>query len=121
VRAKFLIDENIATYFQEAIIQVEPSIEVFCVGEVGMPAKGTSDPDLLEWADRHGFVLVSFDKNTLNGYINDRFSQGKHHAGLLLIPRPGTVNLKAIVDDMILLWMATDSQEWIDRTEYLPL
>ena len=52
---RFLIDENISPEYRTQLLYHEPSLTVLAVGDEGVPAKSTPDPEILEWCEQHQF------------------------------------------------------------------
>jgi hypothetical protein len=116
----FLFDEHVPTAIVGALLSLEPSIHIEPVGQLGCPAKGTPDPELIEYAQRSGLVIVTHDKSTMPPHAYDQLAAGKHLAGVIIIanerPSPGQ-----IANDLLIAWFATDEAYWRDRIEYIPL
>lgn len=79
---------------------------------------GLDDPDVLALAAQDQRILVSHDQSTMPHHFA-AFIAKQTSAGVLIVPqhRP----LPQIVDDLILIWLATQAEEWINRIAYLPL
>jgi hypothetical protein len=62
---RYLFDENVRGGLWSAVIRHNSSSsEPFDVERVGDPVDlplASEDPDILRWAEREGFVLVTFD------------------------------------------------------------
>lgn len=116
---RFLLDENMSRTAQDQLRLREPAIEVLCVGDAPAPALGTPDPAILEWIDRHGYVLVSQNRRTIPGHLHDHLAQGGHVPGIFLLQR--RCPLGELLNQLILIWHAAKVDEYQDRIEYLPL
>jgi hypothetical protein len=46
---------------------------------------GSTDPDILAWAEREGRLLVSGDRKTLLAHFADHLRAGRHSPGLFLL------------------------------------
>ena len=99
------------------VLRREPTIEFTRLREVGL-AK-TPDADVLSYAAREGFVVVSHDVNTMRAAAADRINHGQGMSGLLLVHHRSPVS--QTIDDLILIGIASDAAEWTGRIEYLPL
>ena len=40
-------------------------------------------------------------------------------AGLILVPNKALV--REVIEDLLLIWLLTDPEEWVNRMEWLPL
>jgi hypothetical protein len=114
----FLIDECTDPDLATALQQVEPLIDVIRVGDVGAPARGTLDPELLVVAERIKRVLISRDRSSMPGHLVDHFAAGWHTAGVMLW-RDG-FSLGRLVQEIVNHWATTTADDWIDRTVYIP-
>lgn len=65
MRPRFLLDEHVNPAIQRQLHRLSQEINVRCVGQPNAPRKGTSDSDLLSWAEENRFILVSEDRRTL--------------------------------------------------------
>src|SRR5262249_42348655 len=81
--------------------------------------RGTKDPELLEIAARQGRILISHDLNSMAGYFWKRIAEGKSSPGLLFIPNQWTA-IGPAVEWLLLIWSASEPEEWRDRIEYMP-
>lgn len=46
-------------------------------------------------------------------------SAGKHSAGVFLIPQ--SLDIRTAVDELLLIWLASEAEEWENRLVWLPL
>ena len=47
------------------------------------------------------------------------FTRSQHSAGVIVIPQD--LKIRTAADDLILIWTATNEEEWTDRIEFLPI
>lgn len=95
--------------------------DVVDVARVGDPADlplGTSDPDLLAWAEREGRVVVSEDWNTMPGHLRDHLNQAQHSQGVILLRSGFTV--AELVATLVVAAYASDPAEFLDQARFLP-
>lgn len=115
---RFLFDENIDPVLAQRLRTVYAGIDILLVGQIGAPAKGASDPDLLAFAQKTGRILVSFDKASLPRHLGDWFRAGGQTAGVALM-RQGYPWAR-YVQEIALIWQASEAGEWLNLTQYLP-
>jgi len=118
-RMQFLCDEHVPKGLQAAVKKLDATVEILIVGQAGAPAKTTNDPELLAWAERHRFALLTLDKTTMPGHIRDHLAGGGHTWGIFEFRRgfsPGR-----LAEEIILLWSASEAEEWLDSFVFLPL
>jgi len=77
------------------------------------------DAEVLEYAAEHGLILVSHDVNTMTAAATDRIASGRHVPGVLIAPQ--AVRIGDIVDSLVLIWSASEAEEYTDSVTYLPL
>jgi len=66
-------------------------------------------------AARERRILVTHDQSTMPQHFAT-FIVEQESPGVLIVPRHHPV--KQIVDDLILIWAATEAEEWINRIIY---
>jgi hypothetical protein len=79
---------------------------------------GTTDPDLLIWAEREGRILLSLDYRTLPGHLARHLQAGGHSPGIFLLRRPAA--LSAVVADLVLTAQAGDAADFQDTIRVVP-
>ena len=100
-----------------ATLRLEPLIDFKSVRELGW--SGKPDPEILSLAAENGWLVVSHDVNTMSGHAVQRVDAASPMAGLLLAPQFRST--RAIADSLVLIWSATEMEEWTDRIVYLPI
>jgi hypothetical protein len=93
-------------------------LDVVQVGESGAPLRGTLDPDLLIAAEGFGRALLTGDRNSMWGHLANHFAAGHHTHGVFLMRNGFT--LAVVLQEVLLIWAATEADEWIDVTIYIP-
>lgn len=78
---------------------------------------GLADPEVLQLAASHGRVLVSHDRKTMPRHFS-RFIENESSPGVIVVAQD--LDIGAAIEALLLIWSATDSQEWIDQMGYLP-
>ena len=73
--------------------------------------------DLLALAADEGRLLVSHDQRTMPEHFA-RFLSTRPSPGLLIVPQH--LPAAAVAEDLLLLWHATEAEEWRNRIAYLP-
>ena len=114
---RFLADEDL----RDSIIQVlrsrEPALDILDVKSAGL--RGTKDPVLLDIAAEQGRILITQDRNTMTAHFWERLAAGKSSPGLFVVPdQPSAIG--EIIEWLLLVWTASQAEEWQDRIVYLP-
>ena len=59
MRPRFPLDENMECAIQRQLQRLNAGIDVRLVGDVEVPPRGTSDPDILMWIEHNDYILVT--------------------------------------------------------------
>ncbi|MEZ4864403.1 MAG: DUF5615 family PIN-like protein [Caldilineaceae bacterium] len=115
----YLLDENLGFRLRKALLQAAPDITAWCVGDVGAPALGTKDPEILIWCESHDFLLVTNNRRSMPVHLRDHLAAGRHIPGILVFQR--TMRIPDVIAELILIWEASLPGEYQDQIRYLPL
>jgi len=77
------------------------------------------DPDVLALAAAQKRILVSHDIGTMPRHFRQFRKDGNHSAGVLLVPQNPDVG--TAIEELLLIWLASEAQEWENRLAWLPL
>ncbi len=119
MKIRFLLDENLPLRLKTALIRLEPTIDVLRVGDPNAPGLGTLDPELLLFLAATQRMLVTNNRVSMPAHIDAHWSQGNRLWGLLWI-RPGTPLIR-LAQELQLVWVASEAEEWLDRVGWIPL
>jgi hypothetical protein len=119
MRPRFLLDEHVNRAIQRQLRRLDARIEVLAIGDPGAPPSGTSDPDILAWLEESGYILVTENRSTMPLHLSDHFAAGRHIPGLFWI-RSG-VGIGHIIEELYLIWFASEAEEYRNRTLFIPL
>jgi hypothetical protein len=84
-----------------------------------MPPFGSVDPDLLDFCEQTQRMLISLDRRSMPGHVTAFLAAQRHTWGVGLVT--GGATLQRLIEDLRLIWSASDAEEWRDRLFYLPL
>jgi len=87
--------------------------DAHAAGVIGLP-----DPDVLHKAADLGRTLISHDRKTMPTHLT-RFLDSRSSPGLIIVPQDLDIGLA--IEDLLLIWAASDAEEWTDKVEFLPL
>ncbi len=117
----FLLDEQVPTFVGDALVALEPMIEVLQVGvDPSTPPKGTLDADVLTFAETTGYAVVTFDKKTMRDEAYRHVASGRQTWGVFLFPDGNNLSAGRVASELHMIWAASNSDEWIDKVEFLP-
>jgi hypothetical protein len=114
---QFLADHDLNEIIIHSLWRREPTIVFGKLREVGLDRK--PDEEVLAFAAAGGLIVVSHDVNTMPAAAYDRAVNQKPMGGLLMVHQ-GTP-FAAIIDDLLLIWAASEAEEWVNQVMFLPL
>jgi hypothetical protein len=82
-------------------------------GVVGLP-----DPDVISAAAESGRILVSHDRKTMPGHFA-RFRETRSSPGIIIVSQD--LDIGAAIEDLLLIWTATDLEEWLNHLGFVPV
>lgn len=118
-RIGFLLDENVDPILRKALHQQTPEMTVWRVGDPVAPPNGTLDPVILEWCSRNNFILVTHNRASMPVHLRERLAEGETASGIFVL-HP-SLPLDQIVQDLTLVWGASDAEEYANLIWYLPI
>ncbi len=116
---RFLLDENQPRWLVAAVRRREPRIDILRVGDPDAPPLETPDPDILHYAEGAQRLLITSDLRSMPGHVIAHRAAEGHHWGVCYV-RPGT-SRRTLIEELLLLWHASEAEEWVDRLDWLPL
>ena len=116
MRIRFQADADLNQAILQGTTRREPTIDFQTANGAGLP--GLNDIEVLTIASNDGRTLVTHDRKTMPIYFGE-FITAHTSPGVLIIPQ--YVSVSSAVEELILIWSATEAEEWINRICYLPL
>ena len=110
MRVRYQADADLNQVILLAAVRREPTLNFQSAAAAGLA--GHRDPEVLAIAAAEGRVLVTHDHKTMPRHFADFITAGTS-PGVLVIPQH--LSLSAAADDLILIWTATEAEEWINR------
>lgn len=115
---EYLLDENVDVAYRDQLAQ-RGVLSVRVVGDGGAPSKRTTDPEILVWCERNGFVLVTNNRRTMPRHLADHLAAGRHVPGIIVLD--DDLGIGGNLDELLLIAGASLSDELRDQIVYLPL
>src|SRR5712691_9840367 len=116
-RPRLLADHDLNEHILDGVRRREPAIEIVRACGVGLADR--TDPEVLAFAAAHGLLVVSHDVNTMPAQAFARIASSQPLAGLLMVRQ--TQPLGPVIDSLVLIWSASEAEEWHDQVRFLPL
>jgi hypothetical protein len=116
VLPRFQADADFNEDILFAVVRRELSIDFQTAEAAGLA--GLPDLKVLERAAAEGRILVTHDQKTMPDHFA-RFVADQNSSGVLIVPQH--LPLAVVVEELLLVWDATEAEEWTNRIAYLPL
>ena len=114
---RLLIDQNFDQDILHGLYRRIPNLDAVTAFDEGLSR--TPDPELLAWAAENGRVLVTHDHQTMPGHVAGRIAAGEHVAGVVIVPQ--LLQIRRAIDDLELIVMCSNDDEWENVVRRLPL
>lgn len=115
-RSRFLADHDLNEQLVVGVLRRAPQIEFHRVRDLGFADR--PDAFLLDYAAGQGVLIVSHDVNTMPATAYERMAAGQTIAGLLMVQQTSPIG--PIIDDLLLIWSASEAEEWENQVVFLP-
>ena len=113
----FLADADLNKAIVSGCKRIDPGIDFLTSHAAGL--HGLPDLEVLAIASEHGRILVSHDLKTMPRHFGAFIEAGGSSPGLLLVQQYSSIG--EVIDDLVLIWAASDSSEWRNRFVEIPL
>ena len=117
MKVRFQADADLNKAILNGVLRREPSLDFQTAHAAGL--RGLNDSEVLVLAARQQRVLVSHDVGTMPAHFLNFKNAGNHSCGVFLIPQ--SLDVGTAIEELLLIWFASDASEWTDRLEWLPL
>jgi Domain of unknown function (DUF5615) len=115
VKLRFQADADLNEDIVKGVLRRELGIDFQTVTSAGL--RGLSDLEVLAFAAVEGRILVSHDRKTMPQTFG-KFIHGTTSPGLFLISQK--TDLLIAIECVLLAWIASDHEEWINRMVAIP-
>jgi len=116
MRVRFQADADLDGRILRGLRRAAPEIDIRTAADAALA--GLKDPEVLRIAADAGRILVSQDRRTMPAHFA-RFSVDVPSPGLILL-REATPIATAI-EELALIWNASEAEEWKGRLAWIPL
>ena len=116
MKVRFQADADFNEIILKAILRREPTIDFQTAHAANL--SGLSDRDVLSLASRSGRLLVTHDRKTMPRQFAE-FIKTYSSTGVLIVPQK--LPIAQVIEELIIVWVATEAEEWTDRIYSLPL
>lgn len=116
-RPRFLADNDLNDAIVVGARRREPAIEIARLRDLDLAR--LVDSEVLRIAAQESWIVVSHDVNTMREAACARLAGAMPMNGLLLAHQRTPVSL--IIESLLLIWAASEAEEWAGQVEFLPL
>lgn len=117
MKVRFLADADLNKAIVSGVLRREPSLDFLTAQAAGL--RGMDDPEVLTLATRQQRVLVSHDVGTMPAHFRAFRNARRQGSGVFLIPQ--SLDVGTAIDELLLVWFASEASEWENRLVWLPL
>jgi hypothetical protein len=117
VKPRLQADNDLRNSIRTGVLRREPSIDFQSAHKAGL--EGLPDPEVLRLATVQNRILISHDENSMPGHFSDFLRAGNTSPGVLIVPQG--VPTGRVIESILLIWIASEAGEWIDRIAWLPV
>jgi len=115
-RPRFMADHDLNEHIVAGVMRLHPEIEFVRVRDVGLA--DSSDLDVLAYASRGSFCVVSHDVNTMTAAAAATISTGGSFPGIFMVRQ--TTPVRTAIESLVLVWSASDQADWHNQVVFLP-
>jgi hypothetical protein len=116
MRPRFQADADFNHKIVVGLRRREPSVDFLSAHDGGVI--GVSDPEVLRIAAESGRILVSHDRKTMPGHFG-QFRETRSSPGLIIVSQD--LDIGAAIEDLLLVWVATEAEEWEEHLGFVPV
>jgi len=116
MKIRFQADADLNQIIVRALLRHEPAIDFRTA--VAAHFSGLDDDKILALAAKENRILVTHDRKTIPYYFAE-FITAQKSPGVIIVPQK--LPIAQVVEDLILIWTATEAEEWINRIHSLPI
>ena len=116
MKIKFQADTDFNQTIRQALQRREPAIEFRTADEAKI--RGLPDPEVLAIAAREGRILLSHDHRTMPVHFAN-FIATQQSPGVFLLSQD--LPTRIAVEELLMIWEASEAEEWANTLQYLPL
>lgn len=115
MKLRFQADADLNEDIVKGVLRREPGIDFRTATVAGL--RGLSDLEVLALAAKEGRILMSHDRKTMPQAFG-KFIQSQTSPGLFLLSQK--VDLLGAIESVVLAWIASDHEEWVNRIIVIP-
>lgn len=116
MKVRFQADADLNEDIAAGLVRWEPLIDFRTAEEANL--RGLPDPQVLAVAAQENRILVTHDRRTMPRHFADLIVN-QRSPGVVIIAQK--VNVGVAIEELLLIWAASDAEEWLNLIVDLPL
>ena len=116
MKIRFQADSNLNEDIVSGVLRRVAEIDFQTADEAGLAS--LSDPEVLAGAAREGRIVVTHDRRTMPLYFA-AFIETRSSPGVFVVSQKA--NVLRVIEDLILIWAASETDEYVNSIRTLPL
>lgn len=116
MKIRFQADANLNEDIVSGVLRRVPEIDFQTGNEARL--ESLSDLEVLRQAARENRLLVSHDRRTMPSHFGE-FIRTQTSPGVMIVSQ--NADVLRIIEELILIWMASEAEEYINSIRTLPL
>ena len=113
---RYQADADLNQAIVTGVLRREPTIDFQTAFAAGL--EGVKDPEVLAIAAQQGRILVSHDRKTMPSEFAE-FITSNQSSGVIIVSRK--LPIEVIIEELLLIWAVSSTEEWVNRIAKLPL
>lgn len=116
MRVKYQADADLDGRILRGLRRTAPEIDIRTAADAGLA--GLADSDVLRISAESGRILLSQDRRTMPIHFA-AFAAAAPSAGVILLRE--AIPIASAIEELVLIWSASEAAEWIGRLAWIPL
>jgi hypothetical protein len=116
MRVRFQADADLDGRILRGLRRAAPEIDIRTAAEAAL--EGLTDPEVLRISADSGRILVSQDRRTMPAHFT-RYTASAPSPGVVLLRE--AIPIAIAIEELLLIWSASEADEWIGRLVWIPL
>ena len=116
MKIRFQADQDLNHEIVKGVLRREPTVDFRAAADARL--RGLPDTEVLEIAAHDNRLLVSHDFKTIPATFA-RFVGRSYSPGVLIVPQAMAIG--TAVDLVVMIWAASEAEEWANRICRIPL
>ena len=113
---RFLADASLHHGIVSGCLRREPTLDFLSANDAKL--EGVGDPDVLAFAARENRIVVTSDLKTMPKHFGDFLEAHGSCPGVFLVKQ--STPLADVIEDLIMVWAASDAEDWRNRIIEIP-